>query len=87
MKHSIETEVALLRQSAISRDKEIVSLLLALNENKDAEHIRWDEINRRLKNLENTQLKQKTFIGAVIFITSALWGVVILVLKFFSGAS
>jgi len=83
--HSIETEVALLRQRADSRDEEILSLLQSIKEHMEKEDERWAEITHRLGKLETVNLKQKTFVGALIIVISAIWGAAVVALRYFGG--
>lgn len=83
--YSLETEVALLKQRADSRDEEIMSLLQSIKEHMDKEDERWGEITRRLGRLETVNLKQKTFVGATVIVISAIWGAAVIALKYFGG--
>lgn len=82
---SLETEVALLKQRADSRDKALTDLMASIKEHMEKEDERWGEITDRLSKLERLNFQQKTFIGAVVIVLSAVWGAVVIALKYFGG--
>lgn len=72
---SLEERVAVLEANQQRIQKDLGELFTLIRDHMESEEKRWERI-------EETLSKSKGFIGGVVFVVSALWGIFLVALKF-----
>ena len=79
----LESRIAVLEHIAGEADEDHKLVLSSIAKHMEEEDVKWETIKQEIQTLNNTVVKYKSFLGGVIFTTSALWGIFIFAIKYF----
>lgn len=80
---TIEERLAVLEHTVKIQDSDTSDLIALFKEQREADAVRWEKMDKRMDKFEGLITKYRGFLGGIFFTISALWTVGLIALKFF----